>query len=88
MSNGSNCLYENFFSGHTKNSVQLKKEVLALAKLMSDALKWELAKELGVDQIVATEGWGGVPSRECGNLVRKAIELAERSMVNSPAGKF
>lgn len=50
------------------------------AGLMSDALKWELAKELGVDRIVATEGWGGVPSRQCGLLVRKAIELAERSM--------
>ncbi|MGI6649854.1 MAG: small, acid-soluble spore protein, alpha/beta type [Bacillota bacterium] len=48
--------------------------------LMSDALKWELAKELGVDHIVATEGWGGVPSRQCGNLVRKAIELAEKSL--------
>ncbi|MBC7336214.1 MAG: small, acid-soluble spore protein, alpha/beta type [Clostridia bacterium] len=49
--------------------------------LMSEALKWELAKELGIDHIVATEGWGGVPSRECGNLVRKAIEMAERNMV-------
>jgi len=51
-----------------------------MAKLMSDALKWELAKELGVAHIVATEGWGGVPSRECGRLVQKAIELAERSL--------
>ncbi|MGB9885515.1 MAG: small, acid-soluble spore protein, alpha/beta type [Moorellales bacterium] len=47
---------------------------------MSEALKWELAKELGVAHIVATEGWGGVPSRECGNLVRKAIEIAERNL--------
>ncbi|NLC38234.1 MAG: small, acid-soluble spore protein, alpha/beta type [Clostridia bacterium] len=60
---------------------QLAKEVQSLAKLMSEELRWELAKELGVDHIVATEGWGGVPSRECGNLVRKAIELAERSLV-------
>lgn len=52
------------------------------AGLMSDALKWELAKELGVDHIVGTEGWGGVPSRQCGLLVRKAIELAERSMAS------
>lgn len=52
-----------------------------MAKLMSEELRWELAKELGVGHIVATEGWGGVPSRECGNLVRKAIELAERSLV-------
>lgn len=49
--------------------------------IMSEALKWELAKELGIAHIVAAEGWGGVPSRECGNLVRKAIELAERNMI-------
>lgn len=51
---------------------------------MSDALKWEFAKELGVDHIVATEGWGGVPARDCGNLVRLAIELAERTMAQQP----
>ena len=49
--------------------------------IMSEALKWALAKELGIAHIVAAEGWGGVPSRECGNLVRKAIELAERNMI-------
>ncbi|MCR4419916.1 MAG: small, acid-soluble spore protein, alpha/beta type [Clostridia bacterium] len=48
--------------------------------LMSEALKWELAKELGVAHLVAAEGWGAVPSRECGNLVRKAIEIAERNL--------
>lgn len=51
-------------------------------RLMSDALKWELAKELGVQDTVATEGWGGVPSRKCGMLVRLAIERAERSLAN------
>lgn len=54
-----------------------------MAKIMSENLRMELAKELGVDHIVQTEGWGGVPSRECGNLVKKAIELAERSISNS-----
>lgn len=52
---------------------------------MSDALKWELAKELGVQDTVATEGWGGVPSRQCGMLVRMAIERAERSIANEKA---
>lgn len=56
---------------------------MALAKIMSENLRWELAKELGVEHIVQAEGWGGVPSRECGNLVKKAIELAERSVSNS-----
>lgn len=48
--------------------------------VMSENLKYELAKELGVAQTVDTEGWGGVTSRDCGRLVQKAIELAERSM--------
>ena len=48
--------------------------------LMSEQLKYEIARELGVDQIVATEGWGGVSSRDCGRVVAKAIEMAERSI--------
>jgi small acid-soluble spore protein F (minor alpha/beta-type SASP) len=47
---------------------------------MSDELKWELAKELGVDHIVAREGFGGVSSRDCGNLVKLAIMKAEQSL--------
>ena len=47
---------------------------------MSDNLKYEIARELGVDVIVRTEGWGGVSSRDCGNIVKKAIEIAERSL--------
>ncbi|MFZ5351253.1 MAG: small, acid-soluble spore protein, alpha/beta type [Bacillota bacterium] len=50
--------------------------------LMSDTLKYEIARELGVDQIVRSEGWGGVSSRDCGNIVKKAIEIAERSLSN------
>ena len=50
------------------------------ASIMSDELKWELAKELGVDQIVAREGFGGVTSRDCGNLVKMAIMKAEQSL--------
>jgi len=50
--------------------------------IMSDELKWELAKELGVDHIVAREGFGGVSSRDCGNLVKLAIMKAEQSLRN------
>ncbi|WP_036940021.1 small, acid-soluble spore protein, alpha/beta type [Pseudobacteroides cellulosolvens] len=46
---------------------------------MSDKLKTEIAKELGVYNTVETEGWGSVSSRNCGNIVRKAIEIAERN---------
>lgn len=49
-------------------------------RLMSEALKTEIAKELGVYDIVASEGWGSVTSRDCGNIVKKAIERAERSV--------
>ena len=48
--------------------------------LMSEQLKYEIARELGVDQIVSSEGWGAVSSRDCGNIVKKAIEIAERNI--------
>jgi len=51
--------------------------------IMSEALKAEIAKELGVYNIVQNEGWGSVSSRDCGNIVKKAIEIAERNLGNS-----
>ncbi len=48
--------------------------------IMSDELKAEIAKELGVYNTVENEGWGSVSSRNCGNIVKKAIERAERSL--------
>lgn len=48
--------------------------------IMSENLKYEIARELGVDHIVAAQGWGGVSSRDCGSMVSKAIEIAERSL--------
>jgi len=54
--------------------------------LMSDALKMELARELGVDDIVRTNGWGDVSSRNCGSLVRLAIERAEKSLAGKKQG--
>lgn len=47
--------------------------------LMSDQLKEDIAKELGVHGIVKSEGWGSVSARNCGNIVKKAIERAERN---------
>ncbi|NHM27245.1 small, acid-soluble spore protein, alpha/beta type [Desulfofundulus sp. TPOSR] len=49
--------------------------------LMSDRLKYKLAEELGVADVVRREGWGGVSSRNCANVVRLAIERAERAMI-------
>jgi len=52
---------------------------------MSDALKWDLAHELGVTDIVSREGWGGVSARNCGNLVKLAIQRAEEAMAGDYA---
>ncbi len=46
---------------------------------MSENLKMEIAKELGVYDAVKTDGWGSVSSRDCGNIVKLAIERANRN---------
>lgn len=51
--------------------------------IMSEQLKYEIAKELGVADIVRREGWGAVTSRDCGNMVKKAIEIAQRHLANT-----
>lgn len=47
--------------------------------IMSEQLKYEIARDLGVDHIVSQHGWGEVSSRDCGNIVKRAIERAEMS---------
>lgn len=49
---------------------------------MSDRLKVELAKELGFYDVVQKEGWGGIKSKDAGNMVKRAVELAQQQMVN------
>ena len=46
---------------------------------MSEALKHEIARELGVYDTVKNSGWGEVSSRDCGHMVTKAIEIANRN---------
>lgn len=48
--------------------------------VMSDQLKEEIAKELGFYDTVQKEGWGGIRARDAGNMVKRAIEMAEESM--------
>ncbi|MEH7444700.1 small, acid-soluble spore protein, alpha/beta type [Heyndrickxia sp. MSNUG] len=50
--------------------------------IMSDRLKEELAKELGFYDVVQKEGWGGIKAKDAGNMVKRAIELAEQQLVN------
>ncbi len=52
--------------------------------VMSRQLKEEIAKELGVyESVKKNGGWGDVSSRDCGNMVTKAIEMAERNVSKS-----
>lgn len=49
-------------------------------KLISENLRTEIAKELGVyDQVKKDEN---VSSKTCGNIVSKAIEIANRAVEN------
>ncbi|MCM2676505.1 small, acid-soluble spore protein, alpha/beta type [Alkalicoccobacillus plakortidis] len=50
--------------------------------VMSDRLKVELAKELGFYETVEKEGWGGIRARDAGNMVKRAIEIAENQLAN------
>ncbi len=51
---------------------------------MSDQLKEEIAKELGFYDTVQKEGWGGIKARDAGNIVKRAIQLAEEQLANQP----
>ena len=50
---------------------------MARSKLMSTQLKEEIAKELGFFDVVEKEGWGAIKSRDAGNLVKRAVEIAQ-----------
>ncbi len=52
--------------------------------IMSDQMKEELAKELGFYDVVQKEGWGGIKARDAGNMVKRAIEIAEKQLSNKP----
>ena len=53
---------------------------MARQKIMSNRLKEEIAKELGFYDVVEREGWGGIKSRDAGNLVKRAIEMAQEGL--------
>ncbi|MBD1372471.1 small, acid-soluble spore protein, alpha/beta type [Hazenella sp. IB182357] len=53
---------------------------MARRGVMSEALKVELAKELGFYDVVQREGWGGIKARDAGNMVKRAIEIAQKQM--------
>lgn len=62
-----------------------EKGVLILSRrrgIMSEQFKEELAKELGFYDVVKTEGWGGIRAKDAGNMVKRAIELAEQHLAS------
>jgi small acid-soluble spore protein F (minor alpha/beta-type SASP) len=66
---------------HTKVTLfLLEAMVMARRGVMSEAFKVELAKELGFYDVVQREGWGGIKSRDAGNMVKRAIQLAEEQL--------
>jgi len=54
--------------------------------LLSPTAKAAIARELGVAEVVAERGWGAVPSRACGMVVRIALEHAEQMLASGQAG--
>lgn len=50
------------------------------SRVMSQTLKEELAKELGFYETVKKEGWGGITTRDAGNMVKRAIQIAEEQL--------
>ncbi|WP_413377012.1 small, acid-soluble spore protein, alpha/beta type [Alkalihalobacillus sp. 1P02AB] len=55
--------------------------------VMSEPFKEELAKELGFYDTVQKEGWGGIRARDAGNMVKRAIEIAEGQLANQRQSK-
>lgn len=48
--------------------------------VMSEQFKDELAKDLGFYNTVQQEGWGGIRAKDAGNMVKRAIQLAEQQL--------
>ena len=52
--------------------------------VMSEQFKAELAKDLGFYDTVQREGWGGIRAKDAGNMVKRAIEIAEQTLARPP----
>lgn len=60
---------------------------MARKGIMSNRLKEEIAKELGFYDVVEREGWGGITTRDAGNMVKYAIEKAEKLLAEQQQQK-
>ncbi|UQZ84900.1 Small, acid-soluble spore protein, alpha/beta type [Paenibacillus konkukensis] len=52
--------------------------------MMSEQFKYELAKDLGFYETVQRDGWGGIRTKDAGNMVKRAIQIAEQEISQQP----
>jgi len=52
--------------------------------VMSEQFKAELARDLGFYDKVQREGWGAIRTQDAGNMVKRAIQLAEQQLARRP----
>ncbi|MBM6616206.1 small, acid-soluble spore protein, alpha/beta type [Bacillus suaedaesalsae] len=48
--------------------------------MLSEQAKYELAKELGFYNKVEQGGWGNITSKQAGNMVKRAVEIAQNEL--------
>lgn len=53
--------------------------------VMSESFKNELAKDLGFYDVVQREGWEGIRTKDAGNMVKRAIQIAQETLVKQQA---
>ncbi len=76
---------------HTNGKIEAKdKEGFIVGRrqrrsIMSEQLKNELAKDLGFYDTIQKEGWGGIKAKDAGNMVKRAIQLAEQAAAKQHA---
>ncbi|WP_082677350.1 small, acid-soluble spore protein, alpha/beta type [Bacillus sp. FJAT-29937] len=51
--------------------------------IMTEGFKEELAKELGFYDVVQKDGWGGITAKDAGNMVKRAVEIAQQGLKNN-----
>jgi small acid-soluble spore protein F (minor alpha/beta-type SASP) len=73
-----------FWAYYLRTSTNTKRRDLIMGRrrrgVMSENLKYEIAKELGFYDTIQREGWGGIKAKDAGNMVKRAIQLAEEQM--------
>jgi small acid-soluble spore protein F (minor alpha/beta-type SASP) len=72
-----------FYSVNTMTT-PTKKEAFLMGRrnrgVMSEQFKYELAKDLGFYDTVQRDGWGGITTKDAGNMVKRSIEIAEQAL--------